>query len=243
MNSEQFLKDVEEALVGVTVPTLIQILNKKGLRTRFFENLRPISSENSRFVGEAFTIRTIPVREDLRDAIGAGKVRNTHRQALGEIGRGHVVVFDARGENSVSLLGDIIARYLLRVGVRAVVTDGGVGDAPLIDELGLPVFHGGSAPVPGGNKLQVMDWQLPVGCAGIAVFPGDIVVGDANGVVCIPRDKALEVARLANEQEKLEAFLMSELDAGEPLEGTYPPNEATLARYAAFKAAQSPASA
>ncbi|HYS66088.1 MAG TPA: ribonuclease activity regulator RraA [Paraburkholderia sp.] len=240
MNSEQLLKDVESELEGVSVPTLIQILTKKGLRTRFFERLKPISAANSRFVGEAFTIRSIPVREDVRDASGAPGARNPHRQALSEIGAGSVVVFDARGLDTVSQLGDIIARYLLRMGVRGVVTDGGVGDAPLIDELGLPVFHAASAPVPGGNRLQVVDWQVPIGCAGIAVYPGDIIVGDANGAVCIPRDKALEVARLARAQEHLEAFLMSELDAGAPLEGTYPPNPATLERYAAFVAANPP---
>jgi len=238
MSDSAFLAQCCEAFEGVAVPTIVSTLGKYGLRTRFFDKLRPISSANSRFVGEAFTLRTVPVREDLRDAINAGKQRNPHREALSKVGPGHVLVFDARGTDTVSLIGDIIARYLLRQGVVAVVTDSGVGDGAGIDALGLPVFSAGSAPVPGSNRLQIADSQQPVGCAGVAVYPGDIIVGDDNGVVCIPRDIALEVGKKVQEQEALERFLMQCLDEGAPLETTYPPDQKTLERYAQYQAQQ-----
>jgi len=243
MNETPFLLECRKAFEGVAVPTIVSTLGKYGLRTRFFNRLRPISVSNSRFIGEAFTLRTVPVREDLRDAINAGKIRNPHREALSKVTAGQVLVFDARETGTVSLIGDIIARYLLRQGVVAVVTDSGVGDGTGIDALGLPVFSAGSAPVPGSNLLQVADSQQPVGCAGVAVYPGDIIIGDDNGVVCVPRDMALEVGKKAREQEALEHFLMQRLDEGAPLESTYPPDQHTLVLYAEFQSRQQPGEA
>jgi regulator of RNase E activity RraA len=238
MDNPNFSEQIQEAFAQVTVPTLISVLGKYGMRTRFLENLRPISGAHDRFIGEAFTLRTIPVREDLRDSINAGKIRNPHREAISNARRGHVIVFDTGGTTNVSLIGDIIAKYLVLEGIVGVVTDGGIGDAPGIDAVGLPVFSAGYAPVPGSNRIQVTDWNLPIGCAGVAIYPGDVMVGDANGVVCVPRGIALEVAAKALAQEQLEAFLIAELDRGEPLEGTYPPNPATLQRYADSQASK-----
>lgn len=223
--------DLLAALSAVAVPTLSAVLYARGLRTRFLHGVAPAHPE-SRMVGPAYTIRAIPVREDLRDAVAAGGAENLHRRFLSEAPAGAAVVIATGGAAHVSVLGDIIATALHRAGVAGVVVDTGVSDLPAVARLPLPVFHaGGSAPVPSGAAVMIVDRGLPVGLAGVAVFPDDVMVGDPSGVVCIPRAIAAEVAAEAAEKERLEAWILGEIAAGAPLEGTYPPDAATKARY------------
>jgi regulator of RNase E activity RraA len=226
-------------LAAIPVPTLSAVLYARGLRSRFLHGLAPSAPDGPRMVGVAFTVRAIPVREDLRDAVARGALPNPHRLAFGAAPAGSVVVCAAGGAARVSLLGDIIATALLKRGVAGVVTDTGVADLPAVAGIGLPVFHaGGSAPVPSGALVMVVDHDRPVGVAGVAVFPGDVMVGDANGVVCIPRDIAEPVAAEAEEKLALEDWIQAEIAAGGRLEALYPPDAATKARYAAWKAAK-----
>ncbi len=227
------MDEVLDAFRAVSVPTVIAVLTKHGLRTRFFTGLRPIDGGNARILGRAFTIRTIPVREDLRDAGNAGRAPNLHRQAMAAAQPGDIIVMDARGAAGVSPLGDIIALALKQRGIAGFITDSGAGDVPGIVEVGLPVFCLGSAPVPGSTQIAVVDWEQPIGCAGVAVYPGDVILGDATGAVCIPAGIALEVAQTAAKQEALEAFLVARIRAGYPLETTYPPDAATMEAYRA----------
>jgi regulator of RNase E activity RraA len=219
------------ALSAVAVPTLSAVLYARGLRTRFLHGVAPAQPEG-RMVGPAYTIRAIPVREDLRDAVAAGRAENLHRRFLSEAPAGAAVVVATGGAARVSVLGDIIATALHRAGVAGVVMDTGVSDLPAVARLPLPVFHaGGSAPVPSGAAVMIVDRGLPVGLADVAVFPDDVMVGDPSGVVCIPRAIAAEVAEEAAEKERLEAWILGEIAAGAGLEGTYPPDAATRARY------------
>jgi regulator of RNase E activity RraA len=225
---------LQEALAAVAVPTLSAVLYARGLRTRFLHGLVP-ANPAARMVGPAYTVRAIPVREDLRDAVAAGRAENLHRRFLSEAPSGAVVVFATGGAAHVSVLGDIIAGAMARNGVAGAVVDTGVADLPAVARLALPVFHaGGSAPVPSGAAVTVVDRGLPVGIAGVAVFPDDLMVGDASGVVCIPRAIAAEVAAEAAEKERLEGWIVEQIAAGAPLEGTYPPDAATKERYRAW---------
>lgn len=230
---------VVERLRRCEVATLVAVLGKLGIHFPFLSGLSPLTPAAS-FGGEAFTVRAIPIREDLRDKVAAGEAPNLHRQALSEAGAGQVIVFSGLGARHVSPLGDIIALDLAQRGIAGFVTDSGVNDIPGIAEVGLPVFAMGAAGLPGSRAIQVTDWQLPVGCAGVAVFPGDIVVGDPMGVVCIPRHLAERVADLAEEEERLEGFLREQIRRGEPLATTYPPNAAMKARYLAWKNGTAP---
>jgi regulator of RNase E activity RraA len=219
-------------LTRVAVPTLSSVLYARGLRSRFLHGIVPANPAR-RMIGPAATLRCIPVREDLRDAVASGAAPNLHRRFLSELPAGAVLVA-ATGAPSVSILGDIIATALARRGVAGVVTDGGVSDLPAVARLDLPVFHGGgSAPVPSGALVMVADRDLPVGIGPVAIFPGDVMVGDAAGVVCIPRAMLDEVAAEAAEKEWLEAWILRQIDGGAPLEGTYPPDAATKARFRA----------
>jgi regulator of RNase E activity RraA len=225
---------LHEALSGVAVPTLSAVLYARGLRSRFLHGVVPANPDAPRMIGPACTIRAIPVREDLREATLAGRAENLHRRFLSEAPPGAVVVFATGGARHVSVLGDIIATALHRQGVAGMVVDTGVSDLPVVARLPWPVFHaGGSAPVPSGAVVMVVDRDLPVGIADVAIFPDDVMVGDASGVVCLPRAIAAEVAGEAAEKERFEDWALAEIAAGAPLEGTYPPDAATKARYRA----------
>jgi regulator of RNase E activity RraA len=222
---------VVKRLAALAVPTISAVLYKKGLRSRFLYGLKPLNPE-LRFAGPAHTVRAIPVREDLRDAMASGQAPNTHRLAFAAAGPGDVIVIAGGGVTGVSLLGDIIATSLHLRGIAGVVADSDVSDAALVARMPIPVVATGSAPVPGPAKLMVADHGLPVGIAGVAVYPGDIVVGDANGAVCVPQAIAAEVADATEEAERLETFILERIQAGAPLDATYPPDAATRAAYA-----------
>ena len=233
----QIEASLRDALSGIPVPTLSAVLSARGLRSRFLHGLMPAAPNVIRMVGPAYTIRAIPVREDLRDAVARGEAPNLHRRFFSEAPPGAVLVCATDGATHVSVLGDIIAAALVRRGVAGAVVDTGVADLPAVAALPLPVFHaGGSAPVPSAAAVMVVDRDLPVGIGAVAVFPGDILVGDACGVVCIPRDMAPGVAAEAAEKLELETWIGTEIAAGVPLEGTYPPDAGTRARFAAWKA-------
>jgi regulator of RNase E activity RraA len=223
-------------LSAVAVPTLSAVLYARGLRSRFLHGIVPANPAAPRMIGPAWTIRAIPAREDVPAEIAAGRAPNLHRRFLSEVPPGAVVVFGTGGAAHVSVLGDIIATALHRRGVAGVVVDTGVSDLPVVAGMAFPVFHGGgSAPVPSGAAVMVVDHSLPIGLAGVAVFPDDVMVGDASGVICIPRAIAAEVAAEAAEKERLEAWILEEIAAGAPLEGTYPPDAATKARFRAAR--------
>ena len=220
-----------ERLMAVAVPTLSAVLYGKGLRSRFLHGIAP-AGPAAKFCGFAYTLRAIPVREDLRDAAAQGRIPSAHRIALDAAPAGCVLVCGTDGARGVSVLGDIIATALLRRGVAGVVVDTGVSDLATVGRMALPVFHGGgSAPVPAGATVMTVDHGVPIGIAGVAVFPGDVMVGDENGVICIPREMAEDVVTYAEEKERLEAFILAEIEAGAPLEGTYPPSAATMERF------------
>jgi regulator of RNase E activity RraA len=225
---------VVKRLAALAVPTISAVLYKKGLRSRFLYGLKPLNP-SLRFAGPAHTVRAIPVREDIRDAAASGKAPNTHRLAFAAARPGDVIVVASGGVTGISLLGDIIATSLHMRGIAGVVADSDVSDAALVARMPIPVVAVGSAPVPGPAKVMVADHGVPVGICGVAVFPGDIVVGDADGAICVPAAMAGEIADATEEAERLEAFILERIKAGAPLDSTYPPDAATRAAYEATK--------
>lgn len=225
-----------ERLRALSVPTLNAVMFKKGLRTRFLVGLSAANPGLPRLCGPAFTLRAIPAREDIADDIAAGRRPNLHRQALERAPPGSVVVVATGGEAPVAALGDVIATALIARGVAGVVSDGGASDWSQLAGMSLPVFARGSLPTPAARSLMFVDTDLPVGCAGVAIFPGDVIVGDADGAVCVPRDFAESVATAGEEQDLLEAFLLERVRRDGKLDGVYPPGPAVLAEYEAWRA-------
>jgi len=211
--------------------TLTTQLFKRGLRNVFVQGVRRMSASRENMVGEAFTLRYIPAREDL-DLISAfDNPEHPQRKAIETVPPGHVLVMDCRRETRAASGGDILLTRLKVRGAAGIVTDGCLRDSEAIGTMNFPVYGaGGSAPL---NLVchHAVDINLPIACGGVAVFPGDVMVGD----VVIPRHLVDEVARDAREQEALEEFVIGEIAAGRPLPGTYPPDADTLARYRAWR--------
>lgn len=229
---------LQTKLLGVAVPTLSAVMFQRGFHTRFFIGPRPLNPNMPRFCGAAWTIRAIPIREDLRAAIATGQVPSRNRLAFDAAPRGSVVVCGTGGNPHIALMGDIMSTSLMIKGVAGVVLDTGVSDAQFIAGMALPVIATGSAPVSSFASIMIVEHDTPIGSSGVAVFPGDIIVGDANGAVCIPRHCAEEIADAGIAQEALEEFVLERIKAGAPIDGTYPPNAAVLADYAAWRAAR-----
>jgi regulator of RNase E activity RraA len=221
-----------ERLAQISTPTLTTQLFKLGFRNVFLHGVRPVCT-GSRMVGEAVTVRFAPAREDLATFEVLANPAYPQRHAIEHIDAGQVLVMDCRGVPTAACAGDILVSRLRARGAAGLVLDGGIRDFPSVQAFGFPVYAlGPSAPAHVVRHLAV-DANVPIGCAEVLILPGDVMVGDGEGVVCIPRALADTVAERALEQERLEAFILEKIRAGAPLPGTYPPGEATLAEYAA----------
>ncbi|MCW5648935.1 MAG: ribonuclease activity regulator RraA [Ramlibacter sp.] len=225
---------IVETLKGVTTATLTTVLLKKGLRNVWMRGTRPLRPEQPRAVGRAFTLRFVPAREDLATPASWGAPIST-RAAIEAMPEGVIAVVDAMGVTDAGIFGDILCARMARRGVAALVTDGVVRDLSGVLGTGLPVWCQGTAAPASVAGLTFVNWQEPVGCGGVAVFPNDVVVVDTDGAVLIPAAMLDEVMAAAVEQERLEGWIMSQVEAGTPLPGLYPPNEANKAKYEAWK--------
>ena len=211
--------------------TLTTQLFKRGLRNVFIQGIGRMSAAKENMVGEAFTLRYIPAREDLDLVSAFDNPEHPQRKAVETVPPGQVLVMDCRRETRAASGGNILLTRLKVRGAAGVVTDGCLRDSEAIGLMDFPVYGaGGSAPL---NLVchHAVDMNLPIACGGVAVFPGDVLVGDGEGVVVIPQHMAEELARDAHEQETLEEFVLGEIAEGRALPGTYPPNAETLARY------------
>lgn len=219
-----------ELLKQVSTATISTQLLSRGLRNTFLHGIKPLTGH--RMAGPAFTLRYIPAREDIDVLAVYQDYDHPQRKAVETVPPGHVLVMDCRRQGRAASAGGILATRLQVRGAAGLVTDGTLRDTPEIAKLAaLPVYAAGASPLTNLAQHHAVDLDVPIGCAEVAVYPGDIMVGDAEGVVCVPRHLAQEVAEAAHEQERLEAFLQQEIAAGKPLRGTYPPDEATRERY------------
>jgi regulator of RNase E activity RraA len=222
------------ALAGVTTATLTTVLLKKGLRNVWIRGARPLAERlPERRVGRAFTLRFVPAREDLATPASWASPIST-RAAIEAMPAGAIAVVDAMATSSAGIFGDILCARMRMRGVAALVTDGVVRDLAGVLATTLPVWCQGAAAPASVNGLTFVGWQEPIGCGGVAVLPNDVIVADGDGAVVIPADLLAEVVATAVEQERLEGWIMREVDAGVALPGLYPSDEATRARYQAW---------
>lgn len=223
--------ETQQHLKGASTATLTTQLFKRGLRNVFIQGVHRMSATADNLVGEAFTLRYIPAREDLDQVSAFDNPDHPQRKAIESVPPGQVLVMDCRRETRAASGGHILLTRLKVRGAAGIVTDGCLRDSEAIAAMDFSVFGaGGSAPL---NLAchHAVDINVPIGCGGVAVFPGDVIVGDGEGVVVIPQAIAADVARDAHEQEIMEEFVLREIEQGRALPGTYPPNAATLARY------------
>lgn len=226
--------DIRKALQGITTATLTTILLKKGLRNVWLRGAMPVRTGQPRLVGRAFTLRFVPSREDLATPESWASPIST-RAAIEAMPDGVIAVVDAMGVRDAGIFGDILCARMAKRGVTALVSDGVIRDAAGVLSTGLPIWCSGVAAPASVTGLTFVDWQMPVGCGGVAIFPNDIIVADDDGAVVIPQALLDAVLPLAIEQERLEAWIMEEVGRGVPLPGLYPMNAETKARYDATR--------
>jgi regulator of RNase E activity RraA len=227
-------KAIADALRATTTATLTTVLLKKGIRRCWMKGPMPMFNAGERIVGRAFTLRFVPAREDLATPESWSSPRST-RAAIEDMPEGCIAVVDAMGVQDAGIFGDILTARMQKRGVAALVTDGAVRDAAGVEGTDLPVWCSGAAAPASVAGLTFVGWQEPIGCGGVAVFPDDVIVADRDGAVVIPAALVADVTAAAVEQERLELWIMREVEKGVPLPGLYPPNAETKARYEAEK--------
>ena len=223
---------IAEILKGVSTATITTLLLKKGLRNIWMRGPRPQREGQPRVVGPAFTLRFIPAREDLATPDAWSSPRST-RVAIEDMPPGCVVVASASGVADAGIFGDILCARMVKRQVAGLITDGVVRDIAGVRATGLPIWSQGTAAPSSASGLIFEGWQQPVGCGGVAIYPGEMIVADADGAVVIPAAHLEHVATAGPEQERLEEWIMGEVEKGLPLPGLYPADAATRARYEA----------
>jgi regulator of RNase E activity RraA len=227
-------KEAIATLSHVTTATITTVLLKRGLRNVWMRGARPLKGGQKRLVGEAFTLRFVPAREDLATPESWSAPIST-RTAIEAMPDGCIAVVDAMGITDAGIFGDILCARMVRRGVTALITDGVVRDVEGVLATGLPVWCDGYAAPPSVAGLTFVGWGEPIGCGGVAVFPNDVVVADQDGAVLIPQAMLDHVLTEGPEQERMEAWIVDEVNKGAVLPGLYPMNAETKARYAAAK--------
>lgn len=223
-------------LKHVSTATLTTQLFRRGFRNVFMQGVASLGAVNGEnMVGPAFTLRNIPAREDIDVLDIFLDPENAQRKGIETIPAGYVLVQDCRGDKTAASCGSILTTRLKVRGAAGMVSDGPVRDSGVIAAIDFPVFCAGASAPTNLIKHHSIDLNLPIGCGGVAVFPGDIIVGDVDGVVVIPRHLADEVAWDSTEQESIEEFILGKIQSGAPLTGTYPPNADTREAYEAWK--------
>ena len=227
--------EIVDALQPVSTATLTTVLLKKGLRNVWIRGAFELGPPRGRIVAEAFTLRFVPAREDLATPESWASPTST-RGAIEAMPAGCLAVVDASsGVTDAGIFGDILAARMVKRGVAGLITDGVLRDIEGVRGTGLRVFARGVAAPPSVAGLTFVGWQQPIGCGGVAVFPGDLIVADQDGAVVIPQALVAEIVPLAVEQERLEGWIMEEVNRGVPLPGLYPADAATRARYEATR--------
>ena len=229
---------VIERLSSVSTATVTTVLLKKGLRNLWLRGTRPLAADQPRRVGRAFTLRFVPAREDLATPASWASPIST-RAAIEAMPAGCIAVVGAMGVTDAGIFGDILCARMSKRGVAGLVSDGVVRDLAGVLGTGLPIWCQGAAAPASVAGLTFVGWQEPIACGGVAVFPNDVIVADADGAVLIPAALVDEVISASVEQERLEGWIMSQVELGVPLPGLYPPDVEAIERYRAWVQATS----
>ncbi|MCD2183734.1 ribonuclease activity regulator RraA [Rhizobium sp. GN54] len=223
----------------VSTATLCTALFKRGLRNQFIQDVRPVAPKAKNMVGQAFTLRYIPAREDLNQISVFQNPEHPQRAAVEQCPPGAVLVMDSRKDARAASAGSILVSRLMVRGVAGVVTDGGFRDSPEIGELEIAAYHSRPSAPTNLTLHQALDINVPIGCGDVAVWPGDVVVGDREGVIIVPAGIADEIADEAVEMTAFEDFVTEEVLKGRSIIGLYPPTqEQTKVDFAAWRQAK-----
>ncbi|MEK9673094.1 MAG: ribonuclease activity regulator RraA [Rhodospirillaceae bacterium] len=224
-----------DKLMHVSTATLCTALFKVGLKNQFIQDVHPLGFKGRNMVGQAYTLRYIPAREDLNPISVFQDPKHPQRVGVEECPKGYVMVIDSRKDPRAASAGSILVTRLMKRGCAGVVSDGGFRDAPEIAQLDIPAYHNRPSAPTNLTRHQAIELNGPIGCGDVAVFPGDVIVGDGEGVVVIPIHLADAIAEEAKEMTAFEDFVTERVNAGETIIGLYPAtkekNKAAFAKW------------
>ncbi len=230
--------EIRDKLKTVSTATICTALYKRGFRNQMIQGVVPLDAQKPTMVGEAFTLRYIPAREDLNPITVFQNREHPQRKAVEDCPPGAVFVIDSRKDARAASAGSILVTRLMKRSVAGVVTDGGFRDAAEIAKLAIPSFHCRPSAPTNLTVHQALDINVPIGCGDAPVWPGDVIVGDSDGVVVIPAHIAAEIADEAVEMTAFEDFVTAKVNEGRTIIGLYPPtDEAVKPEFAAWRAA------
>jgi len=222
MSAGQLNDETRDKLTHVSVATICTALFKQGLRNQFIQDVHPLSAKPANMVGQAYTLRYIPAREDLNPISVFQDPTHPQRVGVEECPSGYVMVIDSRKDPRAASAGSILVTRMMKRGVAGVVTDGGFRDAPEIAGLDIPTYHNRPSAPTNLTIHQAIELDCPIGCGDVAVFPGDVIVGDGEGVAVIPLAMADDIAHEATEMTAFEDFVTERVNDGAPVVGLYP---------------------
>ncbi|RKU07245.1 ribonuclease activity regulator RraA [Candidatus Poribacteria bacterium] len=231
--AKKISRDTLDLLLIPSTATLTSVLRQHGITQTFMHGVTPLRP-NMKMAGPAFTLRYLPMREDL-DPGTVDNLKDVQRVGIEQINEGEVFVIDARGDTRAGTMGSILATRLHCRGAAGIVTDGAYRDSPVIAELGIAAYAAAMNAHTNKTIHHPSEIQVPIACGDVAVYPGDIIVGDEEGVVVVPAHLAEQVAQTAAEMEEKEVFITEKIQAGASIVGVYPPDEKTLAEYEQWK--------
>ena len=231
--AKEISRETLDLLLIPSTATLTSVLRQHGITWTFMHGVTPLRS-NMKMAGPAFTLRYIPMREDL-DPGTVDNLKDVQRIGIEQISEGEVLVIDARGDTRAGTMGSILATRLHCRGAAGIVTDGAYRDSPVIAELGMAAYAAAMNAHTNKTIHHPSEIQVPIACGDVAVYPGDIIVGDEEGVVVVPAHLAEQVAQTAAEMEEKEVFITEKIQAGASIVGVYPPDEKTSAEYEEWK--------
>ena len=214
--------ETREKLMHVSAATLTTALFKRGLRNQFIQNVQPLSAKGKNMVGQAYTMRYIPAREDLNPITVFTDPKHPQRVGVEAIPPGYVLVMDSRKDARAASAGSILVTRMMKRGVAGVITDGGFRDSPEIAEMDIRCYHQRPSAPTNLTLHQAIELDVPIGCGDVAVFPGDVMVGDDEGVVVVPLEIANEIADEAREMTAYEDFVLERVQDGASIVGLYP---------------------
>lgn len=236
MSPHPLKPETKARLMAASVSTLTNLMLKHGLRNAYLHGVRPLAAEGARMVGPAFTLRFIPSREDIDTMAGYSSDANMHRRAIEECPPGFVLVIDAGGSSLAASAGDMMVARLKARLAAGIVTDGGFRDIEDIEELSFPAFQRQTAPPATPIALHAAGLDEPIGCAGVAVYPGDIVVGGPDGVIVLPAHLADAIAEEAEAVGAYEEFAAEKIAAGRSIFGLFPATDQSRVEYETWRA-------
>ena len=231
--AKQISRETLDLLLIPSTATLTSVLRQHGITQTFMHGVAPLRP-NMKMAGPAFTLRYLPMREDL-DPGTVDNLKDVQRVGIEQIDEGEVFVIDARGDTRAGTMGSILATRLHCRGAAGIVTDGAYRDSPVIAELGIAAYAAAMNAHTNKTIHHPSEIQVPIACGDVAVYPGDIIVGDEEGVVVVPAHLAEQAAQTAAEMEEKEVFITEKIQAGASIVGVYPPDEKTVAEYEEWK--------